>query len=311
MSGPRGGHARVSSELVTIRDWIRYANTEFDRAELHYGHGTDEPWDEAVALVGGWLRVPPDRLEPMLDARVTAAEGEALAAAIRRRVEERVPVPYLVGRAWQVGVEFVVDERVLIPRSPIAQLLDEGLDPWLGDAAPRRILDLCTGSGCLGILAALAWPDAEVVLADVSTDALAVAELNVERFALGDRVHVVASDGLAAVATDASFDLVLCNPPYVDAADLASMPAEFGHEPSLALAGGEDGLDLVAAWLPELASCMAPDGWLVLELGNSAPALGRRFLELPLVWPELEQGGAGVVLIRGEDLVALGVRRDQ
>lgn len=302
MSGLRGGHARVSSELLTVRDWIRYANTEFDRAELHYGHGTDEPWDEAVALVGGWLRIPPDRLEPMLDARVTAGEGEALAAAIRRRVDERVPVPYLVGRAWQAGLEFVVDEHVLIPRSPIAQLLEEGLDPWLGESAPRRILDLCTGSGCLGILAALAWPEAEVVLADVSEKALAVAEKNIERFALGDRVHTLASDGLAGIVADEAFDLVLCNPPYVDAADLATMPAEFGHEPELALAGGEDGLDLVAAWLPELGGCMATEGLLVLELGNSAHALGQRFPDLPLIWPELERGGVGVVLVQGSDL---------
>ena len=303
MTGPRRGYARLSSELLTVRDWIRFANTEFDRAELHYGHGTDEAWDEAVALVGGWLRIPPDRLEPMLEARITAEEGEDLAVAIRRRVEERVPVPYLVGRAWQAGVAFVVDERVLIPRSPIAQLLDEGLDPWLGGAEPRRILDLCTGSGCLGILAALSYPEAEVVLADVSEDALAVAARNVERFALGDRVHTLASDGLAAIAPDVGFDLVLCNPPYVDAADLAAMPAEFGHEPELALAGGEDGLDLVAAWLPELARRMAPQGLLVLELGNSAPALGARFPALPLIWPELEQGGTGVVLLRGEDLL--------
>lgn len=306
MSGPRRGYARLSSELVTVRDWIRFANTEFDRAELHYGHGTDEPWDEAVALVGGWLRIPPDRLEPMLEARVTAGEGEDLAIAIRRRVEERVPVPYLVGRAWQAGVEFLVDERVLVPRSPIAGLIDEGLDPWLGDAAPRHILDLCTGSGCLGILAALAWPDAEVVLADLSEDALAVAARNVERFALGDRVRTLASDGLAAIAPEACFDLVLCNPPYVDAADLAAMPAEFRHEPEGALAGGEDGLDLVAAWLPALARCMAPDGLLVLELGNSAAALGARFPELSLIWPELEQGGTGVVLVRGEDLPGAG-----
>ena len=306
MSAGGSSRGRVHAELATVRDWIRYANTEFDRARLHYGHGTDESWDEALALVRDWLRIPPDRLEHMLEARLTAGEGEALAAAIRRRIDERVPVPYLTGRAWLAGVPFVVDERVLIPRSPIARLLIEGLDAWVGETAPRRILDLCAGSGCLGILAALAFPEAEVVLADLSAEALAVAAANVERHDLGDRIDIVLSDGPAGLAPDAAFDLVLCNPPYVDAADLAAMPAEFRHEPGLALAGGEDGLELVAVWLPELARRMAPDGVLVLELGNSAPALVRRFPELPLVWPELDHGGTGVVLVRAGDLPAPG-----
>ena len=304
MTGVRPNHARPSAELITVRDWIRYANTELDRAPLHFGHGTDEAWDEAVALIGGWLRIPPDRLETMLDARVLAGEGEQLLALLRRRIDERVPVPYLVGRAWQVGLEFVVDERVLVPRSPIAQLLDDGLDPWLGDRVPRRILDLCTGSGCLGIVAALVFPEAEVVLADVSEDALAVAADNVRRFGLGDRVTTVASDGLEAFAGAEPFDLVICNPPYVNAADLAAMPAEFRAEPSLALAGGEDGLDPVARWLPDIARLLGEAGLLVLELGNSAPALLERFPALDVVWPELEQGGVGVVLVEREALDA-------
>lgn len=293
---------RAAAELVTVRDWVRWSATRLGRGELHYGHGTDSPWDDAVALVGGWLRIPPDRLGEMLEARVTTAEGRALEAAVGRRVEDRVPVPYLTGRAWLAGVEFEVDERVLIPRSPIAFLLEEGLQPWLGDRRPLRILDLCTGSGCLGILAALAFPEAEVVLADLSEDALVLARRNVERQDLGDRVRVLQSDGFLGLSQEPAFDLILCNPPYVDEADLSAMPAEFGHEPELALAGGSDGLDLVDRLLGQARAHLVAEGMLVLELGNSAGALLARRPELELTWPELEQGGVGVALIEASNL---------
>jgi ribosomal protein L3 glutamine methyltransferase len=240
----------------------------------------------------------------MLDARVTRGEGGMLLGLLERRIHERVPVPYLIGRAWLAGVEFIVDERVIVPRSPIAGLLDDGLAPWLV-AEPLRILDLCTGSGCLGLLAALAYPDAEVVLADLSADALEVARTNVERLGLSDRVTLRQGDGPAALGAEASFDLVICNPPYVDASDLASMPEEFAREPTMALAGGDDGLELVSAWLPELPAHMSHGAVLVLELGNSAPALGVRYPELPVSWPALETGGTGVLLITAEDLGAL------
>lgn len=295
---------RAGRALETVRDWIRWTATRLSRAELHYGHGTDGPWDEALALVAGWLRIPPDRLGDMLDAQLTEDERDALGECVARRIEERVPVPYLTGRAWLAGVEFEVDERVLVPRSPIAFLLEDGLQPWLGARNPLRILDLCTGSGCLGIIAALAFPDAELVLADLSEDALAVARRNVARHGLDDRASVVSSDGFEGLAADDRFDLILCNPPYVNAADLAGMPAEFTHEPSLALAGGDDGLELVARLLPQSAARLSPQGLLVLELGNSAAALSARFPDLPVIWPELTRGGSGVALIEAADLEA-------
>lgn len=294
--------SRTEQELETIRDWLRWAATRFGLAELHFGHGTDEAWDEAVALVADGLRLPRDRLDALLDARLTTAEREQLASMIDRRIDDRVPVPYLTGLAWQAGFAFEVDPRVLIPRSPIAGLLETGLAPWLGNRAPARILDLCCGSGCLGILAAHAFPEAEIVLADLSADALAVARRNVLRHGLEDRARCLCSDGLDAV--DGSFDLVLCNPPYVDADDLASMPPEFGHEPALALAGGDDGLDLVDRLLDAAPAHLNPQALLVLEVGNSAPALHARRPRLPLIWPELPTGGVGVALIEGDDLRA-------
>lgn len=292
---------RTGTSLITVRDWIRWTATRFGRSDLFYGHGTDEPWDEAVALVAGWLRIPPDRLADTLEARLTEDERDGLLDCVRRRIDDREPVPYLTGRAWQAGLEFEVDPRVLIPRSPIAQLLEEGVQPWLGDRVPQRILDLCTGSGALGIVAAVAFPDAEVVLADLSEPALEVAQRNLARHGLGDRVRTVVGDGFDALAGE-RFDLVLCNPPYVDAADLADLPPEYRHEPELALAGGADGMDLVARLIAAASAHMTDDGLLVLEVGNSVAALLARFPGLPLTWPDLPQGGVGVALIEASDL---------
>ncbi|MEE4360137.1 MAG: 50S ribosomal protein L3 N(5)-glutamine methyltransferase [Pseudomonadales bacterium] len=290
-----------SSDLVTVADWLRWTATRFGRAELFFGHGTASAWDDAVALVLGWLRLPDDRADSLLGARLTESERRALAECVRRRIEERVPTAYLTGRAVLAGLEFEVDERVLVPRSPIGGLLEAGLQPWLGDRVPHRILDLGTGCGCLGIVAAMLFPEAEIDLVDISADALAVAAGNVRRHGLEGRVHPIRSDGFAALG-DATYDLVLCNPPYVDAADLAAMPPEYGHEPRIGLAGGDDGLDLVARLLREFPQHLSTDALVVLEVGNSAPALVARFPELPLIWPELEHGGTGVALIEGRDL---------
>lgn len=287
--------------LATVGDWLRWAATRFANAGLFYGHGTSGPWDEAVALLTGTLRIPEDRLQLLLAASLLPSERKLLAEQIRRRIEDRVPMPYLTGLAHYGGLEFGVDPRVLIPRSPIQELLLAGLQPWLGDRYPRRILDLCCGSGCIGILAAHVFPDAEVVLADLSEDALAVARANVARHQLQERITERQSDLCEGLPTG-TFDLVLCNPPYVNAADLADMPPEFSHEPGLALAAGEDGLDLVRRLLGQLPSCLSPDGLLVLEVGNSAPALQAATPELEWIWPELEAGGFGVALLEAAAL---------
>ena len=299
-----GSREGAAPELQTLRDWLRFTATQLARADLHYGHGTDSAWDEAVALVLGWLRVPEDRADILLDARLTRQEAAALADCVERRINERVPVPYLTGLARFAGLDFEVDPRVLIPRSPIAELLAAGLQPWLGERQPQRILDLATGSGCIGIAAAMTFPEAEVVLADVDADALELAERNVRRHGLVDRVRVEQSDLFASLG-GARFDLILCNPPYVDPADLASMPEEFRHEPMLALAGGgADGLELVQRLLQAAPQHLEEGGLLVLEVGNSAPALLAREPELAWVWPELEAGGFGVGIIDRAELMA-------
>ncbi len=299
------GHGTPPPELITVGDWIRHATTTFARAELHYGHGTTDAWDEAVALVLGWLRIPEDRADALLGAHLTAAECALLAECVRRRVEERIPVPYLTGLAHFGGLLFEVDSRVLIPRSPMAELLQDGLQPWLGERWPRRILDLGTGSGCIGILAATVFPEAEVLLVDVSPDALEVARRNVRGHGLEDRVEIRQSDLFSGCSSE-RFDLILCNPPYVDPGDLAAMPAEFLHEPHSALAGGgRDGLELVHRLLGGAATHLADDGLLVLEVGNSAPALLDRWPELEWIWPELPAGGFGVGLIERAALESL------
>lgn len=299
---PAGSGGTPPSELVTVGDWLRWTATRLGRAELHFGHGTTSAWDDAVALVLGWLRIPDDRGDALLGARLTEPERAALAECVRRRVEERVPTAYLTGRAFLAGLEFEVDPRVLVPRSPIGGLLEAGLQPWLGDRHPARILDLCTGCGCLGIVAAMLFPEAEVELADISEDALAVAEANVRRHGLEGRVHCLRSDAFEGL--EGRYDLILCNPPYVDAADLASMPPEYRHEPTIGLEGGEDGLALVERLVRAFPGHLTDDGLVVLELGNSAPALHRRFPELPVLWPELEHGGTGVALLEAAELRA-------
>ena len=282
-------------ELQTVADWLRYAATRFAGADLHFGHGTDNAWDEAVALVRGQLGLPDDKLAAVLGARLTRSERGAMARLIERRIDQRVPVPYLVGEAYFAGRRYVVTKDVLIPRSPIAELIENDFQPWIA-SSPTTILDLCAGSGCIGIACALRFPDARVVLSDVDTRALEVARRNVVEHRVGDRVEVVASDLFAALR-GRRFDLIVTNPPYVAASEWRQLPREYRHEPAHALAAGAMGLDVVLRILDTAKRHLARDGTLIGEVGASAANLAAARPRLPFEWPSFARGGDGVFVI--------------
>ena len=286
------------SRLQTLRDYIRWAVSRFHEHEVYFGHGTDNAWDEARLLVLGGLHLPWAMADAYLDCRLEEAECLHLNELLSRRIEERVPAAYLLGEAWFCGLPFIVDERVLVPRSPIAEYIERQFAPWL-PKTPARILDLCTGSGCIGIACAYEFPDAEVVLADLSYDALEVANLNIEQHELEGRVYTVQSDGFDGLPGQ-RFDLIVSNPPYVDLEDFASMPDEYQHEPELGLACGDDGLDLVRRMLAEAADHLTDDGLLVVEVGNSQVHVEALYPEIDFTWLEFQRGGHGVFLLAAQ-----------
>lgn len=288
-------------DLHTVRDYLRYVSSQFAASPLFFGHGTDNVWDEAVQLVMRSLHLPLENNKLFLDARLTRDERKLILERARRRVDERIPLAYLLGEGWFMGMPFHVDERVLVPRSPIGEMLQSGLQPWLGDKEVYRVLDLCTGSGCIGIGAATVFEEAEVDLSDISADALAVANSNIEFHELGDRVRAIQSDVFDNI--EGRYDVILSNPPYVDADDMASMPEEFRHEPELGLAAGVDGLDIAHRILARAVDHLTPDGLLIVEVGNSWVALDQAYPDLPFTWLEFEQGGDGVFLLTAADLV--------
>ncbi|OHY82694.1 50S ribosomal protein L3 N(5)-glutamine methyltransferase [Marinobacter sp. AC-23] len=287
-------------DLHTVRDYLRYASSQFAASPVFFGHGTDNVWDEAVHLVMRSLHLPLEDNTLFLDARLTREERQLLLERIRRRIDERVPLAYLLGEAWFMGMPFHVDERVLVPRSPIGELIENGFQPWLGDKPVERILDLCTGSGCIGIGAAFVFEDASVDLSDISADALAVAGSNIDLHELQGRVCTVQSDVFANIS--GQYDIIVSNPPYVDAEDLAGMPDEFHHEPALGLAAGDDGLDIAHRIIAGAVEHLTPGGLLVVEVGNSWVALDEAYPELPFTWLEFSNGGDGVFAITEQDL---------
>lgn len=293
----------LESTLVTLRDAVRWAASRFAAAGLAFGHGTDNALDEAYALVSHVVALAPGVPEPYLDARLHPDERRRIVELAERRIASRKPLPYLTGEAWFAGLSFEVDERVLVPRSPIAELIEQGFQPWLVADPVTRVLDLCTGSGCIGIACAFAFPEAEVDLSDVSAEALDVARQNIARHGLGERVRPHRADVFDGLPP-ARYDLIVANPPYVDAADMAELPAEYRHEPRLGLAAGADGLDIVRRILAEAADWLSPQGLLVVEVGNSAPALQAAYPDLPFIWPEFERGGHGVFLLEAGALPA-------
>lgn len=292
-------------ELQTLRDFARWALTNFNLNHLYYGHGTDNAWDEALHLVLGSLHLPWDTDERLLDARLTQLEREKLIKLIQQRCENRTPLPYLLGESWFAGLSFKVDARVLIPRSPISELILNCFEPWFDEnQPPAKILDLCTGSGCIGIACAYAFPTAEVVLSDISQDALEVAKENIARHHLEQRVEAIASNLFTDLETGAKFDLIVSNPPYVDVQDLAAMPEEYHQEPELALAAGDDGLDLVRIILLDARQHLNDGGLLVVEVGNSETHLEALFPQVPFLWVEFESEARGVFVLTAEQLDA-------
>ena len=289
-------------QLLTVQDLVRWSVSRMAEAGIYFGHGTDNPQDESVLLVTHALGLPWNQADQWRDCRLTRSERETVVSLLVTRIEQRVPAPYLVGEAWFCGLPYLVDERVLIPRSPIAELIETNFQPWL-QHQPKRIMDLCTGSGCIGIACAMQFPDAQVELLDISFDALAVAEENIQRLEVHDRVVALQSDLFSAA--HGRYDLIVSNPPYVDADDMACLPDEFHHEPELALAAGNDGLDLVRIMLKQARDHLTDDGVLVVEVGNSWPALADAYPQLPFQWQEFERGGHGVFVLHAKDLDAL------
>ena len=289
------------NELHSVLDWVRWGATRFAQEQIFFGHGTDNAWDEAFVLVMSVIEQPWDVYEKVKTARLTIAEREKIFDLYERRINERLPSAYLTGTGWFAGFPFKVNQDVLVPRSPIAELILKGFEPWLTEP-PGRILDLCTGSGCIGIACAHQFFNAEVVLSDISESALVVAEKNIGFHKVKDRVTTCLSDGFAALDGQ-KFDLLVSNPPYVDAGDLASMPAEFQSEPSIGLASGEDGLNFTRGILKHAAEVLNPGGLLVVEVGNSCEALEQAYPHISFLWPEFEYGGHGVFVLTREQLL--------
>lgn len=293
--------AEAASHLSTLRDWLRFAVSQFNAAGLAYGQGTTNAYDEAAYLILHALHLPPDRLEPFLDAALTPAEAAAVAGLLARRIQERLPAAYLTGEAWLGDFRFYVDRRTIVPRSYIAELLPEALSPWLGDeAAVHRAADLCTGSGCLAILLAHAFADAEIDATELSADALEVAKRNVAEYGLQQRVRLQQGDLFAGLR--GPYRVIVSNPPYVDADSMAALPQEFRNEPVAALAGGRDGLDIVRRILAGAHERMAPGGVLVVEIGHNRDALEAAYPALPFTWLETSGGDGYVFLLTREQL---------
>ncbi|WP_047539214.1 50S ribosomal protein L3 N(5)-glutamine methyltransferase [Methylotenera versatilis] len=302
---------RLTEELFTIRDWLRFTVSQFEEAEVFFGHGTDNSYDEAVWLVMSALHLPHDTLNNFLDAVITEQERKHLAHLIEQRITKRTPTAYLVREAWLRGFKFYVDERVIVPRSFIAELLDfneegeHGLQPWIEH--PELInsaADICTGSGCLGILLANAFPDAAIDVVDISADAIAVANININNYGLTEQITAIQSDMFTALQGK-TYDLIISNPPYVDGPSMAALPLEYQNEPQLALGSGADGLDHTHTILREAANYLNDDGLLIVEIGHNRDALLDAYPDMDFTWLTVESGNQYVFLLTKEQLLQI------
>jgi ribosomal protein L3 glutamine methyltransferase len=294
--------SEAAQSLHTVRDYLRFAVSRFNQARLFFGHGSNDAYDEAVYLILHTLHLPLDRLEPFIDARLTDSESAEVLNIIRQRVEKRIPAAYLTHQAMLGEFSFYVDEWVIVPRSFISELLLAQLSPWIAEPDDvHSVLDLCTGSGCLAILAADAFPNAIVDAADLSPDALAVAERNVADYRLQDRVNLIESD-LYTKLDGRRYDLIVSNPPYVDAAAVAALPQEYLYEPKMALGSGHDGLDATRIILEQSAQHLNPGGILIVEIGHNRDALEAAYPELPFTWLDVSAGDQFVFMLHKNDL---------
>ncbi|MCO6524063.1 MAG: 50S ribosomal protein L3 N(5)-glutamine methyltransferase [Candidatus Schmidhempelia sp.] len=295
--------AQVINELKTIQDFIRWTVSAFNQSDIYYGHGTDNAWDEAIQLILPSLYLPLKIPAEFYATHLTMQEKERLLERVIARIEKHIPTPYLTNRAWFCGYEFFVDDRVLIPRSPIGELIKQHFADQI-DFEPENILDLCTGSGCIGIACAYEFPDAEVDIVDISMDALAVAETNIEMHQMQQQVLPICSNLFNDLAP-VKYDVIVTNPPYVDAEDMSDLPKEYVMEPKLALAAGDDGLDLVHRILEQAPDYLSERGVLICEVGNSSVALIEQYPDVPFTWIEFEHGGDGVFMLTQSQLLAL------
>lgn len=294
-------NTEVVEQLHTLRDYVRWGASRLNEAGVFFGHGTDNAVDESLQLVLHALHLAPGLPSELMHGRLTLAERRAIVKLFDRRINERLPAAYLTHEAWFAGLSFFVDERVLVPRSPIAELIEQQFQPWL-QTEVAHVLDLCTGSGCIAIACAHVFPEAEVDAVDISPAALAVSEINIERHHhMQARVHAVESDLFAALQ-GRSYELIVSNPPYVSEAEMTALPAEYCHEPALGLAAGEEGLDMVRRILRAASDYLSEDGLLVVEVGNSEAALLERYPEVPFIWPDFARGGGGVFLLDASNL---------
>ena len=294
--------ATITTPPGTVGAAIEWGATLLDRADVFFGHGTDNSIDEAAALVFHVAGLAHDGEPAQYASPLSAAQRHKLEDLLRRRIEKRVPVAYLTREAWFGGLSFFVDERVLIPRSPFAELIDQGFEPWLAPSRVERVLEIGTGSGCIAIAIALAFPRSSVVATDISTAALDVAQVNVRRHGVEHRVQLLHADMFDGV--EGRFDLILSNPPYVPAVEMRDLPAEFGHEPGDALVSGEDGLDSARRILQDAPSFLRPSGLIALEVGSGWAALEAAFPDTPFIWPEFELGGEGIALLPASSVAA-------
>jgi len=287
---------------VTVGNYIQWGADRFEEAGLFFGHGSDNAWDESLSLVLYALSLPWDSENKVLDRQLSEKEKNQIGDLFDRRINEKIPAAYLTGEAWFAGVKFLVDPRVLVPRSPIAELIEAEFTPWLPNV-PNNILDLCTGSGCIGIACAYYFPESKVTLSDISADALGVAEQNIALHKLSNRLVIAQSDLFSSLEKN-FYDLIVSNPPYVDTEDLSTMPKEYHHEPEIGLASGFDGLDFTRRLLREAVEHLSDNGVLIVEVGNSWEALEQAFPTVPFIWLEFERGGHGVFLLTAEELKA-------